>query len=376
MAVTWVVGDRLTVRLEGADRILRRQLEREFDPYSPGSTSEAANMLIQQAPQGPSPRFIDIQNPAGDGLVSATDGEGIYVVYRRAWCQVDVRAGERPSHFVCGPGFALTRFFSSLVRPALQLALLGLGGAAVHSAAVETGGTGVVVAGWSESGKTETALALMETGARFVSDKWTILGEDGTLACFPIGVGVRRWVLPYLPRLRAALPRSARAQLLAAGAAGRITRPLRGAPAPGKALTLAGDAAERAVGLADRAGLRPSELIEAYGQGPNGAPRASLGLLVLLRTVPGPAVSAREVDGEWAAPRLARSAAFERRRLFELYQRVRFAMPEHEQVDMETTTEREQVFLSRVLSGARAIQVDAPFPVDPRRVAEAIGAWL
>jgi len=235
----------------------------------------------------------------------------------------------------------------------------------VHSAAVETGGTGVVVAGWSESGRTETALALMEAGGRFVSDKWTILGEDGTLACFPIGVGVRRWVLPYLPRLRAALPRPARAQLLAAGAAGRITRPLRGPASRGKVLTLAGDAAERAVGLADRAGLRPSELIEAYGHCAGGAPRTSLGLLVLLRTVPGPAVSAREVDGKWAAPRLARTAAFERRRLFELHQRARFAMPEHEQLDMEATIGREQAFLSRVLARVRVIQVDAPFPTDP-----------
>jgi len=91
-----LVDDRLTVRLDGADPVLRRQLEREFDPYPSGSTVEAANVLIQQAPQGPSPRFVDIQNPAGDGLVSATDGEGIYVVHRRTWCCVDVRAGEQP----------------------------------------------------------------------------------------------------------------------------------------------------------------------------------------------------------------------------------------------------------------------------------------
>ena len=57
----------------------------------------------------------------------------------------------------------------------LQLGHVARGAAVAHSAAVVLDGRAVLVAGWSESGKTETALALMEDGARFLSDKWTVL---------------------------------------------------------------------------------------------------------------------------------------------------------------------------------------------------------
>src|SRR5204862_272952 len=81
--------------------------------------------------------------------------------------------------FAAEPGFPIARAFGRVVRPTLQLAMLARGGAAVHSAAVELDGKAVLVAGWSESGKTETALALVEEGARFLSDKWTFVAEDG-----------------------------------------------------------------------------------------------------------------------------------------------------------------------------------------------------
>src|SRR5919201_20485 len=111
----------------------------------------------------------------------------------------------------------------------LGLAVDGLGdrdaaAVAVHSAAVAIDGRGVLVAGWSESGKTETALALVERGASFVSDKWTVVGDDGTAAAFPITVGVRGWTLAHLPRLRAALGGAPRARLRAAGAARALLR--------------------------------------------------------------------------------------------------------------------------------------------------------
>src|SRR3972149_7602933 len=85
---------------------------------------------------------------------------------------------------------------------------------------------GIAVAGWSESGKTETALALMEAGAGFLSDKWTLLGHDGELSAFPISVGVRRWVLEYLPTLRRTVTRRSRGPFAAAGAAPRAPDPL------------------------------------------------------------------------------------------------------------------------------------------------------
>ena len=376
MAVTWVIGDRLTVRLEGTDKALQRHLDTQLDPYAATPSSDAPDLVIERASQDSRPRFLDLQNPAGDGLVTAADGEQVYVVHPTGWCRVEVGTEGRTTRFTYGPGLEPGRVFASLGRPALQLALLRHGAVAVHSAAVEVSGTGVLIAGWSESGKTETALALMEAGARFLSDKWTILGEDRTLTCFPIGVGVRRWALRYLPQLRRALPAAARAQLLGAGVAAGMARPLRRLSGRGRVIDLAIDAAESAVRLADRAALQPSELIDAYGQREGWVPRSPLGVVVMLRTVPGMQVSAREVDPQSVAPRLARSAAFERRRLFELCQRALFAMPTYEALDVEAIVEREAAILRDVLSDARVVEVDAPFPTDPRRVVEAIGSWL
>ena len=110
------------------------------------------------------------------------------------------------------------------MRPVLQLGHVVRGAAVAHSAAVVLDGRAVLVAGWSESGKTETALALMEDGARFLSDKWTVLAPDGTARVFPIGVGVRGWTLAHLPRLDAALGKAARRRLSVAAAARRAGR--------------------------------------------------------------------------------------------------------------------------------------------------------
>src|SRR5919202_225078 len=166
---------------------------------------------------------------------------------------------------------ALARAFDPCpagVAPALH----ARGAVAVHSAAVVVDGRAVLVAGWSESGKTETALALAERGAVFLSDKWTIVGDDGTAAVFPIGVGVRGWVLDHLPRLRAALGATPRARLAIAGAGRAAARRL---PAEG------GDALGRLIGLADRVALAPSAVRRAYGTaaGPWRAPLRAVALL-------------------------------------------------------------------------------------------------
>ena len=174
------------------------------------------------------------------------------------------------------------------------------GAVAVHAAAVAIDGRAVLVGGWSESGKTETALALLERGATFVSDKWTVVGEDGTAAAFPITVGVRGGTLAHLPRLRAGLGRAPRARLAAAGAARAARR------------VLPHDGVHRALMAADRVALAPTAVRAAYGGGD--APwRVPLGAVAVLTTVPGPGVTARPADPAWAAERLARAADFERR---------------------------------------------------------------
>jgi hypothetical protein len=228
-----------------------------------------------------------------------------------------------------------------------------------------------VASWWSETGKTETALAFLETGAELVSDKWTILSPARGIATFPIGVGVRSWTLSYLPRLRSALPGHARRRMLAAWPAGVVRRTLPARAPGGSAPALAADALARVVGLAERMALRPSEVSAAYG---HDEPRrqAALGTVVFLTTTPGDRIIAEPAEPAWMTHRLVAAAAFERRRLFELYDRWRYVDPTAPADLRGETMRREAELLEPALAEATLFRVAAPFPVDPRRVADAI----
>jgi hypothetical protein len=364
MGAGFHIAGRLAVAVEGVGGRELAALADRLDPY-PAGPAPAEPDVVLAAVAGLGAPLTDIQRNAGDGRVTATDGERFYVLSGGRRCAVPAPAAPAPARFEFEPGFPLAREFGRLVRPALQLALPAHGAVAVHAAAVAVDGRGVLVAGWSESGKTETALALLERGASFVSDKWTVVGEDGTAAAFPIGVGVRGWTLAHLPRLRGALRRAPRARLAAA----------RAARAGARALPRGGDALDRAVMLADRVALAPSAVRRAYGD--EGAPwQVLLGAVALLTTVPGPEVSARPADPAWAAERLARTADFERRGLFELHDRACWALGDRDRGVRARLLAGEQAALAAVLGRTRVIEVRAPFPTDPGPVADAIAELL
>jgi hypothetical protein len=377
METRFEVCGRVTLSVIDADERIRRAFRSEMDPYPTTSARQGETDIVLAAAEareaGP---FVDLQNPAGDDVVTAFDGSRHYILRDGRWCSLAEPLAGHPARFEYQPGFPVWRIVASVLRPTLQIALLDHEAAAVHSAGIDVNGAGVIIGGWSESGKTETALAFVEGGARFISDKWTVVDSGGLMSAFPISVGVRRWVLPYLPRFRSALPTRARAQLQAAAIASVVSRPVRALRPRGRASAVIIGAVERAVALGDRAALRPSEVRAAYAQAGDSSWSASLGAVVLLTTVPGEGVTAAAADPTWAARRLARAAAFERRAFFGLHERSRYALPDRDG-DMEATiVEREERFLTKVFESRRVINVNAPFPTDPRRVAEAIARWL
>jgi hypothetical protein len=236
-----------------------------------------------------------------------------------------------------------------------------------------TGGT--IVSGWSESGKTEVALALVEAGAGFLSDKWTVAGPDGQISAFPVGVGVRGWVMTALPPLQEALPRRARAQLVAARLVRTGTGPLLDRAGSGRVTRLATGMVARAVELGDRAGLSPTEIRQAYGQSDDPARRVPLSTVVLLLTGPGDKVVVEDATSGWAARRLARTAAYERRTWFDLQERGAYAGLPDRAGARDAAIAAEERLLSTVMDGAaRVLRVTCPFPCDPRRVVDALTA--
>jgi hypothetical protein len=373
--VQYEIARALRLEFTGADDRAARFLEAALDPWGEAPAGDGP-ADVQLGELTARPGDAELQNPAGDGLSTAIDDGGTYVRADGRWCLVAPPAAEGPFVFAAERGFPLGRVFGRFVRPALQLALAGHGAVAVHGSAVVADGRGIVVAGWSEAGKTETALALVEEGASFLSDKWTLVSGDGSLACFPISIGVRRWLLHYVPTLRQKLPRAARLQFAAAAAgeaaAHATARFGRGS---GVVATTHAAVAELAT-LAQRASLSPSELSAAYGQPPPTG-SAPLAALVLLTTTAEGQPRAELRDPAWAARRLARSATYERRDYLALTERARYLRRNDHGSDIAHLIEdREERMLASVLASARVIEVRTPFPTDPRRIVDTVRPLL
>jgi hypothetical protein len=355
------------------DERAQASIARHMAPFEAGSTAtDGAPDVVLSFDGSERRRFLDVHNVARDGLTTAYDGKVLSVLVGDRVCALHPCADGGSLTLRCDDGFPIGTLLRTIVRPALQAAAVRHDAVPVHSAAVEIDGRGVLVAGWSESGKTETALALMEEGARWLSDKWTLVGADAEASAFPITVGVRRWVLPYLPRLAAALPRTARVQVAVAGAVAAATQPLRRRGSRGGVVGAAGLLAQRAVGVADRAALTQDQVRAAYGQSDDATRRVPMGTLVLLTTVPGEQISVEGTDPAWAAARLAVTGAYERRDWYLLRHRLRYAEASLSHEDGGSAAAAERDVLVRALDRTRVLHVRAPFPVDPRRIAHAV----
>jgi len=355
---------------ERTEQYLRRQLA-PFEPTEP-ATGVIPDVVLGVA-AGPLGEIRELQGPADDELLTGSDGRRLFVAWDGRWCAIpDVVAG-RPARFDYEPGFPVWRIFRSCVRPAVQIAMAAEGrAAAMHAAAVTLGDTAIIVAGWSESGKTETALGLMEAGASFLSDKWTPLGPDGIASPFPISVGIRRWVLKYLPTLRAALTRSARTQFVAARAASVVLRPASRRAAPSRSAAMLVDSARKVTALGDRAAFEVAELRAAYSQVDDPTRSAAVRLVVLLENSPRDEVVAASADPRAAAARLARSAGYERRAYFSMLQRAAYLLPDRPATVVERAIAFDEAVLREAFTRVELVTVRAPFPTDPRRVADEI----
>jgi hypothetical protein len=193
---------------------------------------------------------------------------------------------------------------------------------------------------------------------------------------FPINVGVRGWVLPYLPILRTSLPRHARMQLVAARVAASIVDRIPGGRGRSSAARMILDTLQQAVTLADRAGLHTEDVRAAYRQGDDSLRSVPLDLFVHLVNTPASEVTAEAADPVRIAQRVARSDAYERRRYYALLERSAYATGAKVDESKRQAVDRETDVLTGAFVRATVVEVRAPFPVDPRRVAGSIERWL
>jgi len=365
------LAGRASLVVAGADDAGLGAVTAQMDPFPATPNRDSSTPTVELRIGGQPAKLTELQRPAGDGLVTGSDGSRLRVVACGRSCSVPDPAAESPAVFSFDPGFPIAEIVRPYVKPALQLAMLTAGSAAaVHASAIERDDGAILVAGWSESGKTEAALALLEERGAFLSDKWTVLGADGTASAFPMPVGLRRWLLPHVPRLRRALPARHRLQLRAAGIARTVAHPLR------RRGSLPAQAVERAVSLGERVSLRPSELRAAYRHADDPGRRVPLRTLALLTTVPDGAVSVAHAPPAWAAERLAVSAAYERRDWYALADRARYLAGVRGPAAPDEAIAAERELLRQALANATVIEIKAPYPVDPRQLIDALALYL
>jgi hypothetical protein len=362
----------LSIGLSDDDRVTRRLVAAELDPFPPVPAGAEPDLVLDRAAPSWHPVLADIHGLAADGSISASDGRSMYAVVEDRVASIPDPWRDDVLRFVYQPGFPVVRLVSSLIRPTIQVGMLLRDTATVHATSVEIDGSAILVAGWSESGKTETGLALMERQARFLSDKWTAVSTDGTAAPFPISIGVRRWVLPYLPTLRGAMPRRSSARFLAAGLARGVATPILRGRGRGRLTGLVAQAAQQGLALADRVALSPSELRNVYGQRDDATRRLPIRMIVVLTTVPaGRSPRVQRADAEWVIERLVRAAAFERRAYFAWQERAAYAFPSR-WTDPFVWVDRERRTLHQALGSVEFLHVEAPFPTDPRPIADIV----
>jgi hypothetical protein len=354
-----------------------RYVDWQLDPYqpSPGVDPETTDLSLYPNNDILPRTFRDVHGPAGDGRRTAAVDGRCYLVHRGARFELpSLSSPIEQVRLSYDSTFPLWVAFSDLVRPLLQLATIRHGAVTVHGAAVQLREGGVVVCGWSEAGKTETALALAESGARFISDKWTVIDSNARIHAFPVSVGIRDWVLQYLPRLRSHLPASQRARLRASESARRAL-PLLTRRRANPITSALESELDRVFTLTSRVSLRQTEVAAVYGSPQDPTATPPLVTLAMLTTVPGDEVTVRDAELGWTAERLSQSAAYERRSLYELDARVRYASAQPGPSPLASIAGREAALLRTLLADVRLLEVKAPFPTDPRKVADALAQW-
>lgn len=230
----------------------------------------------------------------------------------------------------------------------------------LHAAAFVHGGVGALVTGWSKGGKTETLLAFMARGARYVGDEWVYLDEGGRrMFGIPEPIRVWQWHLDQLPGFRERLARRQRMTLgaLSAAAAG-AERALSGdrlrSSAPGRL-------AVRALPLLKKqlhVDWPPAELFGASSLALSGTPDRVF--FVMSHELA--EVTAEPMDPGEIADRMVSSLAYEREDLMSCYRKFRFAFPERANPLLDRADEIQRTLLGKALEGKRAYQVRHPYP--------------
>jgi hypothetical protein len=247
----------------------------------------------------------------------------------------------------------------------INLIALGKGVLPLHASAFTIGELGVLVTGWAKSGKTESLLAAMGAGGRYVGDEWVYLAPDGRMFGLPEPIRLWSWHLDQLPEILGARPREERMRLAAWKTAAAVARTGATSRLPGSGIVRRG-----APVIARQAYLQipPEELFGADRvvlQGP-------LDSVVLVHSHAAPEIVTGEAGPTEVSGRMLASLADERAMFMTHHRQFRYAFPGHQTKDVDAAPEREARLLSALFDGRPAATVAHPYPCDIAELGDAV----
>lgn len=290
----------------------------------------------------------------------AFDPEGLLVLRGRGKSRIRARLpldtiGDG-CHVVIERGAPAVPYLIALVN----LAVLANGGLPLHAAAFEKDGVGVLVTGWSKGGKTESLLAALDDGARYVGDEWVYLSDGGSRAIgVPEPIRVWDW---YVDQLQTVRPR--RSPLERARAGGLAAASAAAGWAESGRLGSRGRRVGRRVGfLVD--GQRHADVPVAAVTGAAARPGAmSVDAVVHTMSTDATTIALAPTSGDQVAAHMAGSLAFERLPLMALYHAFRYAFPDRSSSLIERAEVIERERLQEFLGPRRCWLSTHPYPPD------------
>jgi hypothetical protein len=322
----------------------------------PASAGGRADLTIEVGPLPPGPRRL-----FGTGEYAATDDD--FLLLRGSGKRpVEVavpfdQLGNHPT-LRCSPDSAPL----PLLVPILNATALGRRSLPMHAAAFDLDGLGVLVTGWSRSGKTETLLAFGAHGARYVGDEWVYLHEDGVLTGLQEPMRVWTW---HLSELDGAVPLRLRTRATLS----LLDRLADGGPELDRMLPSGARRLRHLLSEQRNVRLPPRQLLPV-------AERAHLDVVVLTESHDEEAITVGAVAPSLVAQRLATMLPVERAPLLSAYHAYRYAFPDRRSELLDTAEERERELLTERFAGVPALLVRHPYPFRFDAMAEALTPWL
>lgn len=271
---------------------------------------------------------------------------------------------------VCERGLPAVPLLIAIVNATV----LGKGAIPLHASAFTYGGTGVLVTGWAKGGKTETLLAFMAHGARYIGDEWVYLTANGRrMYGIPEPIRLWDWHLTDLPAVRGRIGRKDRMRMsllklavgsISWGASNRVVKRL--LPAAGM---------RRLAAL-----LKQQQHVQVPPErlfGPEATARsASPDVVLFTASHESPEIRVEPISSEEIARRMVFSLQEEMAPLWAYYLKFRFAFPELCSEIIERSEGLQREALRRTLAGKKAYAVYHPYPVPIPAVFEAVQPLL